>query len=146
EGPLREQLTRQIKDAQLDGRVQLPGRTDQPWQALADADIFVLTSKVEGFPNALLEAMALGCACVTVDCPSGPRDMTQDGKYANLVPVDDIPALTQGIEQLIADRHLRESMGREAAVFVRERYGLEEVLEDWDALIHRVGKYRQGLS
>src|SRR3546814_5316709 len=67
EGPMREALEQQVQDAGLAARIVLPGRTSQPWQELDKADMFALTSRVEGFPNVLLEAMALGCACVTVD-------------------------------------------------------------------------------
>src|SRR3546814_12562559 len=71
-------LIQQIQETGLANRISLPGRTEQPWQEMVKADIFVLTSQVEGFPNVLLEAMALGRACVTVDCPSGPRELSQD--------------------------------------------------------------------
>src|SRR5690606_11284087 len=89
EGPLRGELERQVQEAGLADRVALPGRTSQPWQELGKADMFALTSRVEGFPNVLLEAMALGRACVTVHCPSGPREMSRDGQDAVLVPLDD---------------------------------------------------------
>jgi glycosyltransferase involved in cell wall biosynthesis len=137
EGPLRPALTLQIQEAGLQGRIFLPGRTEQPWQELAQADVFALTSLVEGFPNALLESMALGRACVTVDCPSGPREISEDGKVALLVPADDASALGKALAQLMGDPVLRDVLGKHAAMSVRERYGLPDVLAKWDAVIER---------
>ncbi|HEY9572378.1 MAG TPA: glycosyltransferase, partial [Pusillimonas sp.] len=138
EGPQRDELIQQIQETGLANRISLPGRTEQPWQEMVKADIFVLTSQVEGFPNVLLEAMALGRACVTVDCPSGPRELSQDGKYALLTPLGDQPALCRAIAQLMDDSTLREVMGRHAAASVEERYGLSEILLRWDAVIAKV--------
>ncbi|NYT86896.1 glycosyltransferase family 4 protein [Pollutimonas harenae] len=134
EGPLRSELEQQVHGTGLTARILLPGRTSQPWHELAKADIFALTSRVEGFPNVLLEAMALGCACVTVDCPSGPREMSQNGKDAILVPLEDHDALVSGLAQLMDDGALRSTLGRHAAVSVRERYGLRQILAQWDTL------------
>ncbi|MFW7340459.1 glycosyltransferase family 4 protein [Pollutimonas sp. H1-120] len=135
EGPQRDELMQQIQDTGLASRISLPGRTEQPWQEMAKADIFVLTSQVEGFPNVLLEAMALGRACVTVDCPSGPRELSQDGKYALLTPLGDQPALCRAMAQLMDDSTLRDVMGRHAAASVQERYGLPEILLRWDEVM-----------
>lgn len=135
DGPLRESLVQQTQDAGLDERVLLPGRTSAPWEELAQGDVFVLTSEVEGFPNVLLEAMALGLACVTVDCPSGPREMSCDGEDALLVPLGDQQGLAHALRQLMADPVLRDVLGKHAAVSVRDRYELQEVLHQWDMLI-----------
>lgn len=145
EGPERQALEQQVRDAGLASRIFLPGRTSQPWEELGRADIFAMTSQVEGFPNVLLEAMALGRACVTVDCPSGPREMSQDGKYALLVPLGDHRALVAAVAQLMDDATLRDVMGRHAAASVRERYGLPQVLAQWDALFESEAQpVRQG--
>lgn len=136
DGPQREALQQQINDAGLNERIRLGGRTDQPWQELAQADLFVMTSQVEGFPNVLLEAMALGKACVAFDCPSGPRDMTDNGKYALLVPLQDQRGFSQSLAQLMNDATLRDVMGRRAAAFVRERYSLARILNIWDDVFH----------
>lgn len=138
DGPLREELARQAAETGLGERIALPGRTAEPWSELARADVFVLTSQVEGFPNVLLEAMALGRPCVAVDCPSGPREISQDGKYALLAPLGDQPALCQALSQLMGDPTLRDVMGRHAAASVRERYGLPQLLARWDALFQSV--------
>jgi glycosyltransferase involved in cell wall biosynthesis len=145
EGPRRPALEALIAKAGLGDRIRLPGRTDTPWEALAEADVFALVSQVEGFPNVLLEAMALGRACVTVDCPSGPREITRDGQFAELVPLGDGQALRDALARLMADPLLREVMGRRAAASVRLNYGIAEILARWDALFERAGhKHEEG--
>ncbi len=138
EGPLRTILEQQIQDAGLDGRIVLPGRTNLPWEELASSDAFVLTSEVEGFPNVLLEAMAQGLACVTVDCPSGPREISRNGQDALLVPLNDELALANALRQLMGDPVLRDVLGKHAAISVRQRYDLHEILHQWDTLIASV--------
>ncbi len=81
------------------------------------ADIFVLPSRWEGLPNALIEAMVHGCAAVAFDCPSGPSEViTEPGGNGLLVPCGDVDALADALGRLIADRDLRRrlaQMGRE---------------------------------
>lgn len=137
EGPERTALEQLIQATGLASRISLPGRTEQPWEEVIKADAFAMTSEVEGFPNVLLEAMALGRACVSVDCPSGPREISEDGKYALLTPLGDQAALCKALEQLMSDPTLRDVMGRRAAASVRERYGLPGILDQWDAVFAR---------
>ena len=140
EGPMRESLQAQIDDAGLTDRIRLAGRTSEPWQAVAQADVFAMTSAVEGFPNVLLEAMALGLPCVTMDCPSGPAEMTNQGEDGLLVPMGDEAELGRALERLMQDHHLRASLGLRAAQSVRARYGLSAVLVQWDDLMRDVAK------
>src|SRR5690606_2940558 len=135
EGELRDELERQVRDAGLNGRVFLPGRTDSPWAEMAGSEMLVLASAYEGFPNVMLEAMALGLPCVAYDCPSGPRELSQDGRAAVLVPLDDRERLAAEIERLLGDPEERRRLGALAATSVRERYRLAAVLEQWDRLI-----------
>lgn len=139
DGPMREALTNQIRDADLNDRIFLPGRTTEPWRELSRVHAFALVSSVEGFPNALLEAMALGLPCIAADCPSGPREISQDGEDALLFPVSDPDALVAGLRQLLGDDALRDRLARGAALSVRQRYGLPAVLAAWDDLMARAG-------
>jgi len=139
EGPLRAALQQQIAELGLEERVTLPGRTAHIAEALAESDTFVLTSKYEGFPNALLEAMAVGLPCVTFDCPSGPREMTMGGQTALLVPFNDEQALESALERLMLDADLRQTLGSLARASVLERFALKKVLAQWDVLFEEVG-------
>lgn len=142
DGPLRPVLQQQIVDLGLEERVKLAGRTANIGVELADADIFVMSSAYEGFPNALLEAMAVGLPCITFDCPSGPREMSMEGKVALLVPLNDEQALAHAMERLMLDADLRQALGRRARASVIERFSLDKVLVQWDSLFKEVGVKR----
>jgi len=97
EGPMRGELTELIVKHGLQDLVRLPGNVDNPLAYFSRADVFVLCSHVEGLPNVLVEAMFCGCTPVAANCPTGPREVLQDGKYGYLVPMRDPVALADGI-------------------------------------------------
>jgi len=144
EGPLRDDLQSQVERLQLTDRVRLCGLTDQPWTALAAGQIFALSSEYEGFPNAMLEAMALGLPCIAFDCPSGARELADGGRAARLVPCGNVAALAAALGELARDRELRSTLGARAATFVRSQFAQQSVVADWDALIEEVGGRCQG--
>ena len=101
DGPLRSELQALIIELGLQDVVSLLGYVENPLKYFVHADVFVLSSHVEGLPNVLVEAMMCGCTPVSTDCPTGPREVLQDGKYGYLVPVRDPAALAAGIEQAL---------------------------------------------
>lgn len=101
EGSQRAHLQSRINALDLSENVRLRGNVDDPLNYFAQAGTFVLSSHVEGLPNVLVEAMLCGCTPVAADCPTGPREVLQDGKYGYLVPVNDPEALAEAILQSI---------------------------------------------
>lgn len=138
EGSLRTQLTEWIKQRGLEGCVQMPGFVAEPERFLCTADLFVLSSRFEGFPNALLEAMACGMPCVSFDCPTGPRELIHHGVDGWLVTAEDPAALAAALDTLMHDAALRQRLG-ESALHVRSDYALSAILGCWNEVLRRVG-------
>lgn len=97
EGELRPELEKLIKSLNLDDNVQLPGFVDNPYAWMSHADLFVLSSIREGFGNVIVEAMACGTPIVSTDCPSGPYEILEGGKWGELVPSSDSNLLAEAI-------------------------------------------------
>ena len=101
-------------------------------KTLIQIQLFLLTSFTEGMPNTLLEAMSLGLACISTDCPcGGPKDVIQDGVNGCLVGVDDSEGLSFRLRELLSDPKKAERMGREAAR-LQESYRPERVNREWE--------------
>jgi len=100
----------------------------------AEASAFVLSSRHEGFPNALCEAMAAGLACVSFDCPSGPAELIRDGENGLLVPAENVDGLAAAMDRVADDAALRERLGREA-VHIIETLGLPGIVDRWEAAL-----------
>lgn len=134
EGEQRAQLEQLAAKLNITDRVDMPGRTRHLASHLSNADIFVLSSRYEGFPNVLLEAMACGLACVATDCPSGPGEILTHGKNGLLVPPENPNALAQGISSLMADPNLRSKLGTQAKC-VLDQFAMDKIGAMWDELI-----------
>jgi len=101
EGRQEAQLKSLAAELHVQDMVSFPGFTDNPYVYMARADLFVLSSRWEGSPNVLTEAMALGTPVVSTDCPSGPREILADGRYGPLVPVGDWQALATAMREVL---------------------------------------------
>jgi glycosyltransferase involved in cell wall biosynthesis len=118
----------------LGGRVSLPGRVRALGDEMAAASMFVLSSRFEGFPLVLLEAMQKGLPVVSFDCPTGPREVVEDGRNGILVPPEDVDALARAMLALVRDAGLRRRYGREAARAAAS-YRMEVIGPRWNRLI-----------
>jgi glycosyltransferase involved in cell wall biosynthesis len=140
EGPQRVALNEQITRLGLQGRVMLPGRAGNMGDWYGRADLYVMSSRFEGFPNTLAEAMAHACPVVSYDCDTGPRDIIRHEYDGVLVkPVGDVPRLTDALDRLMSNEADRKSLAARA-VEVRERFSVERVLEMWERLFQPVCK------
>lgn len=97
DGAERESLQNLVNELGLAENVLMPGHQDNPYAWLSRADLFVLSSRWEGSPNALTEAFALGVPCVSTDCPSGPAEILAGGRYGKLVEVGNLDQLAEAI-------------------------------------------------
>lgn len=119
EGKLRPALQARIQELGVAEDAELLGHLDQPAAAIARSQAFALTSHWEGFGNVLPEAMSLGVPVVATDCPSGPREILEDGKWGPLVPVGDVQAIAEGLNQALSapvDRQALASRGQHFSV------------------------------
>jgi glycosyltransferase involved in cell wall biosynthesis len=101
EGPERPQLEELTRKLGLEADVSLPGFVDNPYAYMSRASVFVLSSRYEGLPTVLIEALCCGTPVVATDCPSGPREILKDGKYGQLVPVGDSAGLAAALRDTL---------------------------------------------
>jgi glycosyltransferase involved in cell wall biosynthesis len=101
--------------------VAMPGFVDNPYAFMARAALFVLSSTFEGLPGVLIQALACGCPVVSTDCPSGPREILDDGRFGPLVPIGDAAALAAAIEQALDNPPPSERLRARAGLFSVER-------------------------
>lgn len=142
EGPERPALHALIEELDLRGRVVLSGRINNAWPLLELADCFVVSSRYEGFPNALLEAMAVGAPVVSFNCPSGPSDIIRDGVDGLLVPAEDVGALAAAILQVLQDKELARRLGEAAGESVK-RFSIASVTNQWERVIRQETSAKQ---
>ncbi len=104
EGEDRANLEAMVKEMDLGQFVSLPGYVTNPYPYMSQSAAFVLSSRWEGLPTVLVEALALGMRVVSTDCPSGPREILKGGKFGRLVPVDDPVGLADGINACLDEK------------------------------------------
>ena len=133
EGPQREQICDLINSLNIEEYVSMPGWVDNPYSFMAKADLFVLSSSWEGLSNVLLEALACGCPVVSTDCPSGPSEILEHGRWGRLVPINDQTALAEAIIATLKDDMNQDALRQRAAQF-----SPENMIEKFETLIREV--------
>ena len=112
---------------QASRRLHFPGRVGNVQDWYERAELFLLPSRYEGFPNVLLEAMASGCCCVSSDCPQGPSELIRDGSNGRLLPNDANPETwAEAVSMLLADPDQRQRLADQARA-VRQRFSEERL-------------------
>lgn len=137
EGPERQALEAQVRTSNLSARISLPGRVGNVGQWYEAADLCVMSSRFEGFPNTLVEAMAHGLPAISFDCETGPRDIIRHEVDGLLVPMENIGSLETALRRLMADSDLRARWGS-LALDARERFSMARVATMWDQLFEEL--------
>lgn len=133
EGPLKKDLVEQVKQLGLCKKVHFLGRVPAIQPLAQRAEAFVLTSAFEGFPNVLLEAMSVGCPCISFDCATGPREIIRDGIDGFLVPPNDQKSLVATLDRFLSTKDIRNKLGQ-AAQDVLVRFSLDTIMKKWEKL------------
>lgn len=137
DGYLKDKLNERIKELNLESQIKILGFQQNVDYYLSLASIFAFTSESEGYPNALLEAMASGLPCISFDCPTGPDEMIEDGVNGFLVPLGENDQYAEKLIKLIEDESLRISFGKEAEKLM-ELNSLERVSTNFINDLYRI--------
>ncbi len=137
DGPKRAELENQARNLGISEAVTFAGFQKDVDFFLSESKIFVFTSVIEGFPNALMEAMATPLACVSFNCEAGPSDLIRDGENGFLVDVGNVDALVEKVTSLIENENLRNSITRNASS-AKKDYALTEIANRYLLFFDRV--------
>ncbi len=133
-GSEKNNLEKLCKDLSLINTVIMPGTTKQPYSELANSDLFILSSRYEGFPNALAEAMVCGLPVIATDCPVGPADIITNKVNGILIPVNNVNILSKTMDSLMNNKSKREYLGNNAKKII-DYYSKSKIVAMWEELL-----------
>lgn len=139
EGPERKNLEKLCIDLNIDKYVEMPGNVTNIREYYYSAKIFVLSSRAEGFPVALCEAMSCGCVPISFDCMTGPREIISHNKNGLLVEAENVEQLASAMQSLMQDNASIEIMAQEAKK-IKKRLDIELISRKWFDVIEGVVK------
>ena len=131
QGQDRQKLEAMINKLDIKEDVLLPGFVKNPYAYMAKANCFVLSSRQEGLPTVLIEAIACGCPVVATNCPSGPDEILDHGVYGALVPIENFQALAEAMLKTIENPPAKELLMKRA-----NEYSTEKVVATYLSLLN----------
>src|SRR5439155_17114363 len=134
QGPQEAELRTLAAELLHPGAVLFHGTVKDPERYYRTAGLFVLPSRFEGFPNALLEAMASGCPVIATNCPGGTSEIVRHSIDGSLIPAGDVRALSEAMDRLMSDASERRRLGTRA-VEVAARFGTDRIMGLWEEVI-----------
>jgi GalNAc-alpha-(1->4)-GalNAc-alpha-(1->3)-diNAcBac-PP-undecaprenol alpha-1,4-N-acetyl-D-galactosaminyltransferase len=144
DGPERGRLEALADKLGITTRVRLDPFLKEPEAAFKSAGLFALSSRYEGFPNVLLEAMASGLPVISFDCPNGPKEIIRDGLDGVLVPANNVEVLAEGMDRLMGAEDERKRLAA-SAIQVAERFSLTKVATMWQEVLDEAVREPHGL-
>lgn len=134
EGEERKQLEQLIQKLEIDEQVIMPGLIDNPFPILKQCDLFILSSRYEGFGNVIIEAMACGLPVISTNCPSGPKEIITSGDNGILVPNQEINSLAKAMADLMSNPERRQKLSKNA-YFALSKFELDVIVNQWEKLL-----------
>lgn len=128
-GELHDRLLNYTKELGIEEYVDFYGFTNNPYSFFYNSDCYLMTSHYEGLPTVLIEAMACGCPIVCTDCPSGPREILEEGKYGYLIPVEDIKTLEKCIIETVNGNRCKSWKLMKRAEFFTVKKAVKEYID-----------------
>ena len=137
EGKIRDKLQKQIIDNKMEKSISLIGRVSDIERYYKKASIFVLSSRIEGFPNVLIEAISYGCPSIAFNCLTGPSDIIKDGENGLLVEANNVKGLSKNIELLQNNKELRDKFSK-SGVEISKELSIDKISNRWLEVINSV--------
>lgn len=143
EGPERNNLTNLIENLKLNNRVILYGKSTNVLNEIKNSKVFILSSRNEGMPNSLMEAMALGIPCISTKCELGPEELIENNINGLLVKVDDVEGMAISMSKLINDREFANTLSNNA-LKIKETNSLKKISMEYYTYFEQVikGEYK----
>ena len=147
EGPLKKELENLRDKLELKNHVDFIGWQNNPFKYMAKADAFIQTSRFEGFPNTIIEAMALGKPTISTNCKSGPKEIIKNKKNGILVPVDDETATAKAIINVLKDKKLKKKLEKNATKRAKE-FDSKKIVKQFEKIFisAKEGKNSEGVA
>jgi len=135
DGPERQELEKLASALSIADAISMPGFDKNPYAFLRHADIFILSSNFEGLPTALIEALACGTPVISTNCPSGPSEILEGGRYGLLIPVEDAESMKSAILNILANHKAAEERTKDFHQHKMHEFSTDNVIKEYEKLL-----------